>query len=230
MRKWIVLVLPTVILLALIVGDQAVKGWAESTLAERAAAYYAPGSTSSASIRSFPFIGRLLFLGSIPRVDVNLDDFGVEAVVIRNLSLQVSDVKIDRGELFSGRVHLDDVGRGRMVATVDGPSLAKAVGLDVRFTPGEVQIHRRIRGVDVTATGKVTVKGNLVTVTPTSVQGSKLEGASVPASGFAISYQIPGIKLLPCQADVQVIQNGLVLACDITDIPPALLQVAQSGR
>jgi hypothetical protein len=224
-RKWILLVFPTIILLALIVGDQAAKGWAESTLAERAAAYYAPGSTSSARVRSFPFIGRLLFLGSIPRVDVDLDDFGVEAVVIRNLSLQASDVKIDRGELFSGRVHLDDVGRGRMVATVDGPSLAKAVGLDVRFTPDEVQVHKRIRGVDVFATGKVTVNGNLVTVTPTAVQG-----LNVPASGFAISYKIPGIELLPCQADVQIIENGLVLACDITDIPPALLQVAQSGR
>ena len=145
--------------------------------------------------------------------------------MIRRLSLQVSDVKLDRAELFSGRVHLDDVGRGRIVATVDGPSLAKAVGLDVRFTPGEVQVHKRIQGVDVTATGTVTVKGNLVTVTPTSVEGLK-----VPASGFAISYRIPGIELLPCQADVEVIRNGLVLACDITDIPPALVQAAQSGR
>ncbi len=129
MRKWIVLVVPTVILLALIVGDRAAKGWAESKLAERAAAYYPPGAGSSASIRSFPFIGRLLFLGSIPRVDVNLDDLRFQAVLVRRLSLRVSDVKLDRAELFSGRVHLDDVGRGRIVATIDGPSLAKAVGL-----------------------------------------------------------------------------------------------------
>ena len=48
-------------------------------------------------------------------------------------------------------MHLDDIGRGRIVATVDGPSLAKAVGVDVRFRPGEVEVHRRIQGVDVTA-------------------------------------------------------------------------------
>ncbi len=218
------LVVPTVILLALIVGDQAAKGWAESKLAERAAAYYPPGSGSSASIHSFPFIGRLLVSGSIPRVDVNLDDLRIETVLIRRLSIHVSNVKLARGELFGGRVRLDDVGQGRIVATLDGPALAKAVGLDVRFTPGEVEVHEKIQGVDVTAKGKVAVKGNLVTVTPTSV-----EGLSVPASRFAISYRIPGIEILPCQADVKIIQNGLVLACDVADVPAALVQAAQSG-
>ncbi len=225
MRKWIILVIPTVILLGVIVGDQAAKGWAEGKLAERAAAYYPPGAGSSASITSFPFIGRLLFLGSVPRVDVNLDDLQVTPVVIRQLSLRVSNVKLDRGELFSGNVRLEDVGRGTIVATVDGPSLAKAVGLDVRFAPGEVTVRRRIQGVDVVATGTVAVKGNLVTVTPTSVQG-----LSVPLSRFAISYRIPGADLLPCDdADVEVEKNALVLACEVTDIPPALVQAAQTG-
>lgn len=225
MRKWIFLVLPTVILLALIMGDRAAKGWAETKLAERAAAYYPPGAGSSASISSFPFLGRLLFRGAIPRVDVHLDDLQVAPVVIRHLSLRVSDVKLDRGELFSGRVHVEDVGRGTVVATVDGPSLARAVGLDVRFDAGEVTVRRRIQGVNVVATGTVAVKGNLVTVTPTSVAG-----LSVPLSRFAISYRIPGIELLPCQADVEIVTDALVLACEVTDIPPALVQVAQAGR
>jgi hypothetical protein len=224
-RKWILLVIPTVLLLALIVGDQAAKGWAESKLAERAAAYYPPGAGSSASIHSFPFLGRLFVSGSIPRVDVNLDDLRIETVLIRQLSIHASDVKLDRHELFSGRVHLDDIGTGRIVATLDGPSLAKATGFDLRFKPGEVEVHQKIEGVDVVAKGKVAVKGNLVTVTPTSVQG-----LSVPASRFAISYRIPGIEIFPCQADVKLVQNGVVLACDVTDVPAALVQAAQSGR
>jgi hypothetical protein len=224
-RKWIFLVIPTVILLALIMGDQAAKSWAETKLAERAAAYYPPGVGSSASISSFPFLGRLLFLGSIPRIDINLDDLQVVPVVIRRLSLRVSDVKLDRGDLFAGKVHLEDIGRGTIVATVDGPSLARAVGLDVRFAPGEVTVRQRIQGVNVVAKGTVAVKGNLVTVTPTSV-----EGLAVPLSRFAISYRIPGIELLPCQADVEVVKDGLVLACEVTDIPPALVQAAQTGR
>ena len=226
MRKWIFLVFPTVILLALIVADQAVKGWAESKLAERAAAYYPPGSGSSASIHSFPFIPRLLFTGEVPRVDVNLDDVRVQVVLVRQLSIHVSDVKLDRDELFRGRVHVRDVGRGTIVLTLDGPSLARAVGADVRFTSaGDVEVHERIRGVDVRAKGKLTVKGNVITVTPTSV-----EGRSVPASRFAINYRIPGTELLPCQAQVKVIRDAVVLSCDVVDIPAALVQVAQSGR
>lgn len=225
MRKWIFLVIPTVLLLALVVVDRAAKGWAESQLAERAAAYYPPGAGSSASIRSFPFIGRLLFLGSVPRVAVNLDDLKFQAVVVRQLSLRVSDVKLDRAELFSGKVRLTDVGEGQIEATVDGPSLAKATGFDVRFAPGQVEVHQRIQGVDVVAKGQLTVKGNVVTVTPTSVQG-----LNVPLSRFAISYKIPGIEILPCQADVKIVRGGVVLSCDITDIPAALVQAAQSGR
>lgn len=225
MRKWIFIVLPTVILLGLIVGDQAAKAWAESKLAERAAAYYPPGSGSSASIHAFPFVPRLLISGGVPQVDVNLDDLRIEAVLIRHLSIHVTDVKLDRHQLFRGTVHVLGVGKGTIVATLDGPALARAIGSDVRFAPGEVEVHQRIQGVDVKAKGKVTVKGNTVTVTPTSV-----EGESVPASRFALTYRIPGIELLPCQPDVKIIENAVVLSCDTVDIPAALVQAAQSGR
>lgn len=225
MRKWIVLVFPTVILLAFVVADQAAKGWAESQLADRAADYYPPGSGSSASIRSFPFLGRLLFLGSVPRADVNLEDVRFQAVLVRRLSLRVSDVKLDRAELFSGRFHLDDIGQGQITATLDGPSLAKATGFDLRFKPGEVEVHQKIQGVDVVAKGQVAVKGNVVSVKPTSVQG-----LTVPLSRFAINYRIPGIEILPCQANVKIIQNGVTLSCQVSDIPAALVQAAQSGR
>jgi LmeA-like phospholipid-binding len=218
------LVVPTVILLVLIVGDQAAKGWAESKLAERAAAYYPPGSGSSASIHSFPFIGRLLISGSVPRVDVNLDDLRIQEVLIKQLSIHVTAVQLNRSDLFHGKVHLDDVGQGKIVATIDGPSLGRAAGLDLRFAPGEVTVHEKIQGVDVTAKGTVAVKGNTVSVTPKSVQG-----LDVPPSRLAVSYRIPGIEILPCQADVKIIENGIVVSCNVTDIPPALVQAAQSG-
>ena len=226
MRKWIFLVLPTVVLLALIVADQGAKGWAESKLAERAASYYPPGAGSSASIHSFPFIPRLLITGEVPRVDVNLDDLRIQAVLVRQLSIHVADVKLDRDEMFRGRVHVLDVGEGKIVATLDGPSLAKAIGADVRFTPaGEVEVHERIQGVDVKARGTLTFKGNVITVTPTSVQG-----LNVPASRFALSYRIPGIEILPCEAQVKVIKDAVVLSCDVVDVPAAMIQAAQSGR
>ncbi len=226
MRKWIFLVLPTVVLLALIVADQAAKSWAESKLAERAAAYYPPGSGSSASIRSFPFIPRLLFTGDVPRVTVNLDNLRVQQVLIRQLSIRVSDVKLDRDEVFRGRVHVRDVGQGTIVATLDGPALARAIGADLRFTSaGDVEMRERIQGVDVKAKGKLTVKGNNITVTPTSV-----ESRSVPASRFAINYRIPGVELLPCAAESKITRDTVTLSCNVVDIPAALVQIAQSGQ
>lgn len=226
MRKWIFLVLPTVVLLGLIVADQAAKGWAESKLAERAAAYYPPGFGSSAAIHSFPFIPRLLFTGDVPQVDVNLDDLRVREVLVRQLSIRVTDVKLDRDELFRGRVHVRDVRQGTMVVTLDGPALARAIGADLRFTSaGDVEVHERIQGVNVTAKGKLGFNGNVLTVTPTSV-----EGRSVPASRFALNYRIPGTELLPCEAQVKVIEDAVVLSCDVVDIPVALVEIAQSGR
>jgi len=226
MRKWLFIVLPTVVLLGLVVGDQAAKAWAESKLAERAASYYPPGSSASASIHAFPFIPRLLLTATVPRVDVNLDNLKIQAVVVRQLSLHVAQVKLDRDELFRGTVHVRDAGKGNIVATLDGPALAKALGADVRFTAGEVELHQRIQGVEVKAKGKVTVKGNVVTVTPTSV-----EGLSIPANRLAVSYRIPGIELLPCEsAAVKIIENAVVLSCDTTDIPAAFIKAAQSGR
>src|SRR5207244_7391170 len=110
----------------------------------------------------------------------------------------VSAVKLNRSDLFHGRVHLDDVGAGKMVATIDGPSLARAAGVDLRFTSGEVSVHEKIQGVNVIAKGKVAVKGNLVTVTPTSV-----EGLSAPRSRFAASYRVPGVESPTCRGGGQ---------------------------
>jgi hypothetical protein len=225
-RKWILLVFPTVVILGLIVADQSAKGWAESKLAERAAAYYPPGSGSSASIRSFPFIPRLLFTGDVPGVTVNLDDLRIQQVLVRQLSIQVSDVRIDRDEIFQGRVHVRDVGQGAITLTLDGPALAKAIGADVRFTSaGDVEVHERIQGVNVKAKGKLAVKGNNITVTPTSV-----EGRSVPASRFALNYRIPGVELLPCAADATVTKDTVTLSCDVADNPAAQVQNAQRGQ
>jgi hypothetical protein len=55
-----------------------------------------------------------------------------------------------------------------------------------------------------------------------------VEGLSVPASSLTVSYRIPGVEILPCQADVKVVQNGVVLSCAVTDVPAALVQAAQS--
>jgi hypothetical protein len=218
LRKLIVLL---VILGALLAADVATRSWAEARLAEQAAAYYPPSSASTASIRSFPFLGRLLVLGDVPDVSLRMENLVAGILTIRRLDFDLADVKIDRGGLFGGRVSILDVGAGRVEALVDGSSLARAFSLDVRFTDGEVEIHKKVRGVDVSARGRVTLEGNRMRIVPTSVQGLGL-----PASALSVTYDIPGVELLPCQAEVHTVAEGVLVACAVDDVPPALVQGA----
>ncbi len=218
MRKLVTLVLLAVVLVA---ADVLTRGWAESELAARAAAYYPPSSASSAEIHSFPFLGRLLVGGDISAVSLRLENVTAGVLALRHLRFDFDDVKFDRTELFSGRVRVLDVGAGRMEALVDGSSVTRAVGLDVRFADGEVEVHREIAGVDVSARARVTLEGNRLRVVPISVQG-----LPVPASRLTVAYDIPGVQLLPCSAAVRPVPEGLVISCSVDDVPPALIQGA----
>jgi hypothetical protein len=214
-RRLVVLV---VIAGALVAADLAARSYAESSLAEQAAAYYPPSGRSSASIESFPFLGRLAASGHVPEVSLRLEDLVAQILTVRHLQFDLSDVTLDRSELVAGRVRVLDIGAGRVEALLDGGSLARAVGLDVRFTDGEVEVHRTVAGVDVSARGRVTLEGNRLRIVPTSVQGLRL-----PASAFTISYDIPGVELLPCPAEVRPVPEGLLVACAVDDIPPVLV-------
>jgi hypothetical protein len=217
-RKLLVL---AVVAAALVAADVAARGWAESSLAEQAAAYYPPSTAAQASIRSFPFLGRLLVRGEVPEVSLSMENLRPEVVVLRHLDLDLEAVEIDRSELFRGRVRLLDVGRGTVSARIDLPSLAQAAGADVRFTEGRLEIHKRVRGVDVFATVQASIEGNTVRLQPTSVEGLRL-----PLETFAVTYQIPGSELFPCSADLRAVENGLLVSCRVDDVPAALVQAA----
>jgi hypothetical protein len=221
LRKLIVLL---VVLGALVLADMAARSWAEAKLAEQTAAYYPPSSASSASIRSFPFLGRLLLFGDVPGVSVRMENLRAGILTVRRLEFDLTDVRVDRGELFAGRVQVVDVGAGRVEALVDGSSLARVVGVDLRFAEGEVEIRRRVRGVDVSARGRVTLEGNRLRIVPTSVQG-----LGVPASALSVTFDIPGARLLPCQAEVRPVAEGLLVTCAVDDVPPALVQGAAAA-
>ncbi len=214
-RRLVVLV---VLAAALVAADLAARAWSESKLAEQAAAYYPPSGTSSATIHSFPFLGRLLVAGDVSEVVLRMEDLRAGIVVVRRLELDLRDVTLDRRELFAGRVKVVDVGAGRIEALVDGSTLARAVDLDVRFSDGEVEIHRRVRGVDVSARGRVTLEGNRLRIVPTSVEGLRL-----PATAFTVAYDLPGAELLPCSAEVRPVPEGLLVSCAVDDVPPALV-------
>jgi hypothetical protein len=217
------LVITLVVLAAvLLVVDLVAKAQAESKVRERAVAFYPPGAGGSASIRSFPFLFHLLASGDVPEVTITMDNLRAGAVVIRRLTIDVRQVDLDRAQLFKGRVRVLDIGRGRIEATVDGPSVAQAAGVDLRFSNNEVEIHRRVGGHDLSARATVSVQGNLLRLVPIA-----LEGLTLPVG--EVTYRIPGAELLPCRAQVRVVDDGLRASCTIDDVPPALADAVQSG-
>ena len=213
MRKLAVVVLPLLVLL-----DQVARSWTETKLRERAAAYYPPATSASAQIRSFPFLGRLALQGVVPEVKLAMDDVRFDAVLVPSLRLDLHTVEIDKGELVRGRVRLLDIGQGRIDLRIDGPSLARAVDADVRFGDGSIEVHKRLGATDVVARGQVSLEGNTLRLRATSV-----EGAVLPASAFALTYQVPASELPPCRAEVRSVPGGLVAGCTFTGVPESLL-------
>jgi len=215
--KWVAVLVA--VLAALLFADQATRVWAEGKLRDRAAAYYPPATSASASIRSFPFLGRLLASGDVPEVTLSMQDVRYGLVVVSTLTLDLHSVRVDRRELFKGHVRLLDVGQGRIEARLDGPSIGRALGVDLRVSDGVIQIHKQVQGVPVTATAKVTFSGNVVRIEPIKVQG-----APVPASALTVSYKIPGAELLPCTPEVRAVSGAVILSCSVSDVPAGLVQ------
>lgn len=221
MRKLVVLSVVAGVLLA---GDQAARVYAQSKLAERAVAYYPPSTSADASIRSFPFVGRLLVQGVVVEMKVGMENLQADVILIRRLDLDLRDVELDRNALFRGRVELTDIGSGRIDALFDGPSLAKAAQADLRFHEDSVEIHKRVGGTDVFARGRASVSNNVLHLQPTSVQG-----VGLPASAFALTIRISGPEILPCDAVAEPVEGGLLVGCTLKDVPPSLLRAARSG-
>lgn len=226
-RKKLAPAVVLVVLVLLVIGDLAARRWAESKLASRVAGYYQiggvppPGDTG-ASIKSFPFVGRILFFGRVSTVTVSIKDLEIEPILVRRLTVSLDDVDIDRAELFKRRVKLRDIGEGTVEALLDGPSVSRALGADIRFLDGEVEIHQMVAGADVFARAKASIRNNVLRLEPTSVQG-----AGVPLQNFALDFEIPGADLLPCAAEGRAVKDGLLVSCRVADVPPSLVRAAQ---
>lgn len=221
-KRWIII---PVVLAGLLAADVAARTWAEAQLRDRAAAYYPAGTAASAQIRSFPFLVRLLGFGAVGEVAISMRNLRAEEILVTRLRLEVDDVELSRSDLFRGKVRLVDVGSASVEALLDGASVARATEADIRFSPGRVEVHRTVDGVDVFATGTVTIEDNVVRFRPESVQGG-LPGP--PLDGFALTYRIPGDTLIDCDAPTGLsVDGGFLVSCTVNEIPASLLRAAQ---
>jgi hypothetical protein len=201
-RKLIVLALVGVVLVAV---DQGARIFAEGKLAARAGEAASDESATSASITSFPFLGRLLVSGTVPKVRVRVDGPRAGALRLSTVVVEASGVALDRSRLTSGEVRVEDIDSGSVAVEVDGAALAEAVNLPVTIGDGRVGIG--VGGATVAADAELE-DGTIV-----------LRVAGVPA----LRVPVVRTELVPCRVTTLAIVGDRVrLACEVDELPEAL--------
>lgn len=199
---------------------QLARAWAEAQIRDRAEAHY-PGSRALARIHSDRFLGPLLRRGAVSDIEVALFDAQVSAgdapLRLRRLTIELHEVTIRRADLWRGRVRLKSLGTGRVELEIEGASLATAVGLPIVFHDDEVEIRAGVGLLAVSARGALSIDDNMLKFRPGRLQGVPL----LVSMDFEIP--IPTSPLLPRAADVRSVEGGLMLTCDLDDIPPGLI-------
>lgn len=194
------------LLAALLVGaDLAAKGVAEKRIEDRAEEAAGAGASATATISSFPFLGRLLVSGSVPEVSVRTS--GVEAgpLTLRAVTVDLDGVQLDRDALFGGDVQLRDIDEGRVIVELDAGVLSRV--LDVPLTIDDGVVSVQVAGQRVTASAEVRDGALVVTV------------AGLPA----LTVPVARTELSPCDvAGVEVRGDRVLLTCQIADVPAAL--------
>ena len=119
----------------LFAGDVFARRYATGQLTNRIAAAVPEASGVRARIRSFPFLGRLLWNGSVTEVGAHIDQLApVHGVSFTDLDVDLHDVRFD-GHSFttSHQVTLTRVGRGRVAVSLTQGALSAALGRAVRI-------------------------------------------------------------------------------------------------
>ena len=200
----ILLVLLGLIVGLLVAADLTARRVAEDELAERVAARVPQAESTSARVRSFPFLGRLLTSGQVAEVDASVTDVTVRGLRFASVSVAIHGAKISRQEaLDNRRIVLTGIDRGRATAQVDAAALSKALGVPIALDRGRASVT--VAGVKVTASVEVR-DGRLL------VGGI---GVNLPALDLVA-------PLLPCLPNAVVEAGKVVLTCDFTEIPAEL--------
>lgn len=194
-----------IVLTALGALDQGARVFAENKLEERARAEVDGVGSVDASISSFPFLGRLLVSGSVPRVEVRADKSELGDLLTADLEVELRGVELDRNALFSGSVKLRDIDAGTVTVELDAAGLGRVLRVPVTIAGGEV---------------RVTVAGRTIAGRATMSAGALLlEVAGLPA------FRVPIARngLITCTAaNAEIKGDTIRLTCEVDEIPPAL--------
>jgi hypothetical protein len=202
LRRLIALIVGVAIIVAgLAVADIWTRHKVQSVVADHIDSQF-PGSHATVAISSFPFVGRLITSGTVPKLTVDVNGVQVDGVTFGAIDLVVHQLKVDKSQLTSAKVVLESISSGSVTAQLPQASIDQKLGQDLSLGAGTVSLD------GVTVTPVVTVSANEVNL---GLPG--LPSVSVP---------IPQLSLLPCVGAAVIVPGALQVSCALTSLPPAL--------
>ena len=209
-RKLLLVILAAVVAL-FVLGDVAAKHFAESTIADQIHGHVKGVGSVDASIHSFPFVGRLVVQGKVPRLDLTLTDVTGHGVDVARLDVDARDIELDRSALVgSQHVKIKGLDSMTVTATISEATVRALTKADVRLLDGKATVTVLGKTVDATAT----VHGGSI----------RLVVASTPVA----SLPVPDSSLLPCQVALRITPGALQLACTATTLPKLVVDAVGS--
>ncbi len=202
------LVLLLAVVALLVAADVAARRAVEGQLEENIRREVPSAHNPRVELDSVPFLGRLALFGRVRTVRAWVDDLEVSDLRFRRVSVELHDVKVDRGRLVADqRLDLEAAGRGTAAAELTQAALRDALdGLPVVLEEG--RIGATVRGVEVTV--EASIRDGVL-----RLSAGRL---SIPP------ISLPKLPLLPCITDAEAGPGVLRLSCRVSEVPQELLR------
>lgn len=206
-------ILSLVVLLAVLTGgDLLLRNVAEQQVVDQVKSEISANAKVSASIPVFPFVPRILFWGSVPKVKVKVTNLDGPPINIAEADVSVSGVVINRHHLLSKRrVELVSIDNGTAEVVLTQDALSSVLNMPIRITGGTIT---------------ATIATRVVTVKPSVNKNNQL--VLTPVGGAALQPLGVEDKLVPCAGSVSVEEGKVVVSCTFTHIPDAMVRAANA--
>jgi hypothetical protein len=208
LRRLIALIVGVAIIVAgLAVADVWIRHRVQGVVAGHIESQY-PGAHASVAISSFPFVGRLITSGTVPKLTVDVNGVAVDGVTFGAIDIVVHHLKVDTSNLTGAKIKLQSISSGSVTAVLPQASIDQKLGLDLTLGSGTVSLA----GVRLQP---------IVTVSNTAI--------TLGLSGLpTVSVPVPQLSLLPCVGAAVIVPGAIQLSCALTTLPPALADYSAS--
>ncbi|MBV8692498.1 MAG: DUF2993 domain-containing protein [Actinobacteria bacterium] len=206
-------ILSLVILLAILTGgDLLLRNIAEQQVADQVKSEMPANAHVSASIPVFPFVPRVVFWGSVPKVNVKVTNVQGPPLNLAEARVSISGVVINRHHLLNKRrIELVSIDKGTVEAVVTQDALSDVLHAPVKITGGTVSL---------------TVAGQSVTVKPSIDKNNHLVLTPVGSGGEVRTLGLGQANLVPCAGSVSVEEGKVRVSCSFTHIPDSFVRAA----